>query len=147
MAMSWDWKTEGFAAPPTLTVARGGERLYRAWGGRSEIVANPNRKGACYSLDRARTRKEAEILYAIAEWGNSFWQLTTFEVPHGIPMWMGRVDPGDYSLVGLAHSGSQVFIQTPYTMDLKPVETVPLLNDLGGGWVHTGRLPDERLKQ
>ena len=138
MSLSWDWNEEGFTAPPTLTIAKGGERVYRAFGGASTVFGKPGRKGLCFSFDRARSRREAEGLYSIAEWGNSFWRIATFEVPKGIPMWVGRVHPGDFHQHSLHHTGTQIFIQNPWTMRLVAVNTTPLLNDLPG-WVHTGR--------
>jgi hypothetical protein len=139
MSSSWDWHEEGFAAPPTLTIAKGGERVYRAFGGAATVFGKPGRKGVCFSFDRARSRREAERLYSVAEWGNSFWRIATFEVPKGTPMWVGRVHPGDSHVHRLDQIGTQIFIQNPWAMHLALLGTAPLLNDLAGGWVHTGR--------
>ncbi|HEX2554782.1 MAG TPA: hypothetical protein VHL98_13865 [Microvirga sp.] len=129
--MNFDWKAEGFAAAPVLTTATGTERLYRAWGGTSTQLGNPKGKGVCFSFDRARTRAEAELLYAVMEWNNGVMRLTEFSVPKGLPLWVGRVDPGDRR-AALGHaSGSQVFVERGYVKSVIPGATTTLTNDLG----------------
>ena len=142
--LRWHWGREGFAAPPKLEISRGGELLYRAWGGRSVPLGNTNRAGVCFTRDRARTRAEAELLYSIAEWGNSFWLLTIYEVPAAIPMWVGRVDPGDCHPT-LRAAGTQVFIESRHARSLRAIDTVRLVDDLGGRWIHTRAHPPSRL--
>jgi hypothetical protein len=140
--MNFDWQENGFVAPPSLKTAEGTEKLYRAWGG------NPRRKwgnqdlpGVCFSLDRACSRRQAEMLYSVMEYQNPVHFLTEFAVPKKMLFWSGKVHPGDpRALLGNV-SGNQILIERAYLTLVKEVSTVPLVDDIGAHVVYSGRLP------
>ena len=140
--MNFDWQKEGFADTPVLRPATGAEHLYRAWGGdESRILGNTDRNGVCFSLDRASSRWDAERLYSIMEYQNPVRWTTEFRTPIGIPLWVGRVHPGDDVRAVLGRfSGRQVFIERPYVPLLKVVSTDLLIDDLGQYSTYYGRL-------
>lgn len=139
--MNFDWHKEGFAEPPVLRPATGAERLYRAWGGKKEwMLGNENGVGVCYSLDRASSRWDAERLSSVMEWQNPVRWITEFKTLLGLPLWVGRVHPGDDVRAVLGRfSGSQVFIERPYVPLLKVVSTDLLIDDLGQYSTYYGR--------
>lgn len=139
--MNFDWKAEGFESLPTLGSATGDERLYRAWGDPKFKLGNPDRDGVCYSLDRASSRWEAEMLYAVMEYQNSVWYLTEFSIPKDLPIWVGKVHPGDPRAVLGSVSGRQVLIERAYVKSVKVGATTPLQNDLDRSVVFGGRVP------
>jgi hypothetical protein len=133
---TFDWKEEGFKSQPVPTVASGQERLYRAWGQGSTKLGNPTRAGVCFSLDRAKSRWDAERLYSVMEWNNAVYSITEFSVPKGTPMWIGVVDPGDMRAALGSSFGRQVFIERGYLKGLKENSTARLSDDLGGNEFH-----------
>jgi hypothetical protein len=140
--MNFSWHENGFAAPPALVLSTGTERLYRAWGGHpSHKWGNNDRSGVCFSLDRAFSRWHAEQLFAVMEYQNPVRHLSEFSVPGRLPLWVGRVHPGDFRAVLGKVSGSQVFIERAYLHLLTEVATTDLLDDLGKYYVFAGRRP------
>ena len=132
MNQTFSWQAEGFAAPPVPVVATGKERVYRAWGGTSTQLGNPNQPGVCFSFDRAASRYEAELLYSVMEWGNAVIRLTEFSIPKDTPIWVGKVDPGDRRAALGSFSGSQIYILRAYIKDLSALGTTILTDDLHG---------------
>jgi hypothetical protein len=142
MAMRFDWHANGFQSCPTLVSAAGTERLFRAWGGDpSRKWGNTNLPGVCFSLDRATSRWHAEMRYAVMEYFNPVRYLTEFSVPHGVPLWVGKVHPGDSRAVLGRISGSQAFIQRQYLHLVAELKTTELPNDLGAGYLYSGKRP------
>lgn len=140
--MEFDWKVNGFAAPPVPGLAKGNEKLYRAWGGYpGRKWGNKDLPGVCFSLDRAESRWQAEMLYSVMEYQNPVWHLTEFSVPKDAPLWIGKVHPGDPRAIFGNISGSQVLIARAYVHFVKEVETTTLRNDLGSSVVYTGKMP------
>ena len=135
----FSWKEEGFLNPPARKVSKGVERIYRAWGGHSGKKGTLARPGVCFSTVKPSSRREAEKLFALFEWGNSCLKLTEFRVPAGTVMWTGTVDPGDARLQNPA--GPQIFIENPAAQGVVEIRTSDLVGDLGGAWVHTGIMP------
>jgi hypothetical protein len=133
-----NWRGLGFVAAPIRSLATGAERVYRVHGGATQSHGKPGGQGVFFSWQRPRRRWEAERLFAIAEWGNALLHVSTFTVPEGTPMWIGRVDPGDSYQPGWGATGSQVYVQNPWAMRMVRVEVPPLLDDMRGVWVHTG---------
>lgn len=140
--MNFDWKANGFAEAPIPKLATGSERLYRAWG------SNPKRKwgntdlpGVCFSLDKAGSRWEAEMLYSVMEYQNPVRFLTEFTISKDAPFWFGRVDPGDPRALMGNVSGSQVFVERAYLVLVREGATTELRNDLGYNDVYTGKRP------
>ena len=140
--MGFKWQDEGFAAVPVPSVATGQEKLYRAWGGDpNRKRGNSDRPGVCFSLDRASTRQQAELLYSVMEYKNPVRHLTQFSVPKGTPIWKGRVDPGDRRAALGSFSGNQVFIERAYLKGVQEVTTADLQDDLGPWFLHGGPSP------
>jgi hypothetical protein len=145
----FDWKAYGFSAPPRLVVSDG-RPLFRVWGGTSLERGNENGRGVFFSFARPSSRFEAERLFAVAEFGNACTFVSQFDVPPGIPMFVGNVDPGDDVHPALAAAGEQVFIQNPWAQRLVRVGPANRLeNDLGGAWIYSGpktREPEKGAK-
>lgn len=139
--MNFDWDEEGFSAPPVLSPATGKETLYRAWGDYSTKWGNTDRPGVCFSLDRAKSRVDAERLYSVMEHGNPVIWITEFSVEKNTPLWIGKVAPGDRRAHLGGYSGNQVYIERPDLGHVREAATDPLRNDLGGAYVYTQRLP------
>jgi hypothetical protein len=140
--MRFDWRKEGFMAPPVPRVTCGSEKLYRAWGGDPKRKrGNTERPGVCFSLDRANTRWIAEHLYSVMEYHNLVRYISEFSIPKNIPIWEGKVDPGDLRAVLGGGSGSQVYIERAYIKNVKEVATELLQDDLGATVVYSGRMP------
>ncbi len=140
MAMRLDWHANGFQACPTLVAATGTERLFRAWGGNpSRKWGNTDLPGVCFSLDQAASRWHAELLYSVMEYFNPVRYLTEFSVPRGVPLWVGKVHPGDSRAVLGRISGSQALVQREYLRLVSEVQTTELPNDLGSAFLYSGR--------
>lgn len=133
-----NWLGLGFQDPPTRSSALGGERLFRVHGGAARRLGTAGGRGVFFSLDRPRSRREAERLFAVAEYGNALLYLSEFRVPTGTPMWLGRVHPGDAPMPGWNRGGSQVFVEQPWAMHVLCVATTRLSDDMPGVWVHWG---------
>lgn len=132
--MHWNWRAEGFTAPPLTAVAPPGLRLYRAWGGASTKTGNPQRPGVCLSTQRPTTRAEAERLFAAWEWGNSCLWRTEFRVVPGTRIHIGHADPGQVldATLRSAVPGVQVLVENPVHGKLVEVLTMRLIDDLRG---------------
>ena len=109
---TWNWRDEGFIAPPTAVPSPPRLRIYRIWGGTSTELGGVKRPGVCFSFHAPATRREAERLFSVWEWGNSCSHISTFEVESGVTLFIGKVHPGDFYQHGLGATGSQVFIET-----------------------------------
>jgi hypothetical protein len=138
--MNWNWRDEGFRAEPKRVPAPAGLRLYRAWGGTSEMMGRPSRPGVCFSTQKPDTRSEAERLFSAWEWGNSCLWLTAFRVIGRVELYVGAVHPGHYVDPQLSdpRSGVQVFIENPVHGKLVEVQTMRLADDLGDRHVLPG---------
>ena len=146
--MFFSWRANGFKYMPTLDLADGTERLYRAWGGHEgRKWGNKDLPGVCFSLDRAESRWDAEALYAVMEYQNPVLFITEFSVAAGTPIWLGIVDPGDQRALLGEHSGSQVLIERAYLNCVREGPTTPLRNDLRRSFVYTGVLPAHHAKR
>ena len=141
LKVPFDWREEGFAAPPFRAFAFGNEKLYRAWGGDPKRKwGNTDRAGVCFSLDQALTRREAERMYAVMEYGNPVRFITQFALQAGTPFWSGIVDPG---LLG-GRSATQAYVERahlPPAWGVKEVADRPLKDDLGPFFIYAGRMP------
>jgi hypothetical protein len=111
------------------------------WGGRSREKGGADRAGVCFSFDRPRSRWEAEMLFAVVEYGNAVLRLSELLAPPGTPLWVGTVDPGDPRALFGRSFGTQVFIENPRAQALFVKSTCLLPDDFGGAWVHQGREP------
>lgn len=146
--MMFSWKDNGFKDAPSPALAKGTERLYRAWGGDPQRKwGNRDLVGVCFSLDRAESRWEAEALYAVMEYRNPVLFITEFSIDMDTPVWLGTVDPGDPRALLGQHSGSQVMVERAYLGGVHAGITKPLRNDLELAWVYTGRLPEHYGKK
>jgi hypothetical protein len=129
----WNWHTEGFKFPPSEVRSPRQLTLYRVWGGTASEIGNPARPGVCLSFEAPTTRREAEGLFSVWEWGNSCRYVTTFQVAAGATIFVGRAHPGDFYQSGLGAPGSQVFIETAEMRRFvrKSGSAKELLNDMG----------------
>jgi hypothetical protein len=109
---SWDWREEGFQSVPAKLVTPRQIKVYRVWGGTASETGNPTRPGVCFAFENPRTRREAERLFSIWEWGNNCTYVTAFEVQAGTTLFIGKAHPGDFYQSGIGALGSQVFIET-----------------------------------
>lgn len=107
-----DWQRAGFAFPPQEIRVPQRIRLYRVWGGGSLETGAPSAPGVFLSFDAPQTRREAEGLFAVWEYGNDCRFLTVFEISAGATIFVGKVHPGDYCQSALGVTGSQVFLAT-----------------------------------
>lgn len=130
---NWNWRAEGFASEPTGVVLRGPVTLYRVWGGMSTELGSPTRPGVCFSLEQPRTRREAEELFSVWEWGNACRFVSRFQVWPSATIFVGQAHPGDFHDHGLGEPGSQVFIEIDDVRRfVQRIGTpVSLLDDLG----------------
>jgi len=140
---SWNWRDEGFIAPPRVVTTARQLTLYRVWGGTARESGSPARPGVCMSFERPKTRREAERLSALFEWGNTCRYLTRFDVAAGATLFVGMVHPGDFHSSGLGPPGSQVFIETAQMQRFarKVGQGVELVNDMGRHVVIPNRDP------
>jgi hypothetical protein len=132
------WKDLGFSAPPQAIVSHG-RRLYRVWGGSSLEKGDAAKAGAFFSFARPASRRHAERLFAIVEYGNACTHVSEFDVPLGTPMLVGPVDPGDDVIPDLADAGEQVFVPNPWAQWMtRAGPAMRLHDDFGGAWVYSG---------
>ena len=130
--MNFDWHAHGFKHRPHSTLSLGCERLFRAWGGSPRRKwGNNSLPGVCFSLDRAKSRSEAEDLYAVMEWQNPVRYLTEFSIP---------CDPR--AILGGSY-GSQVFVERAFLYLVRELNTSVLDDDLSGKEVYSGKLPSK----
>ena len=108
----WNWHEEGFAAPPMRVKTARPVALNRVWGGNASEMGNPARPGVCYSFEAPTTRREAEGLFSVWEWGNQCRFITPFCIAAGSTIFVGRAHPGDFYQSFLGAPGSQVFVET-----------------------------------
>jgi len=144
---SWNWRDEGFWSAPVAVVATRPANLYRVWGGTSSEAGSPHRPGICLSFHAPKTRKEAEGLFSVFEWGNACRFATRFEVAAGATLYIGKAHPGDYYHSGWGHPGSQVFIELAQFQRLarKIGQATNLIDDLKGYTVVPNRDPGRKL--
>lgn len=128
-----DWHGAGFAFPPHEIKVSRPVRLYRVWGGNSVESSAPGKPGVFLSFEAPRTRREAEGLFAVWEYGNDCRFITTFGLTAGAKIFVGKVHPGDYYQSGLGAPGSQVFIATAEMQRFgrKIGTATALANDMG----------------
>lgn len=132
--LNWNWHEAGFLFPPIPVTTSGVTTVYRVWGGISLEEGDGRKPGVCMSFQAPSTRREAESLFAILEYGNAARFVTTFLVAPGATIFVGMVHPGDLFQSGLGPPGSQVFIETPVMQRfvLKVGQHRVLTNDLVG---------------
>ena len=140
---SWNWPAEGFKFPPVRVTNGCHLTLYRVWGGASSEMGNPTRPGVCLSFEAPHTRREAEELFSVWEWGNTCSNITEFGVSAGATLFIGKVHPGDFYQSQLGPLGSQVFIETAMirTHVRKQGSARPLKDDMGNHIVVPNRDP------
>jgi hypothetical protein len=107
----WNWRDEGFLTQPIALPVLSGVVVYRVWGGTATETGSPTRPGVCFSFEKSTTRRKAEGLLAVWEWGNACRFVTTFEILPGATIFIGRVHPGDFYQSGLGAPGSQIFVE------------------------------------
>lgn len=131
---SWKWHEKGFLYPPTAVLLTLPVRLFRAWGGTSKEEAGSDSDGMFLSFDRPSSRREAEALFAVFEWGNSCEFLTTFKVIAGTVIHVGDVHPGDRRAHVGTVAGSQVFIERSQIKGRVTIDgpRITLVNDMNG---------------
>lgn len=136
---TWDWREEGFLASPTCVEIAITCRLQRIWGGRANEMGTEGRPGVCLTFELPKSRRHAEGLLAIFEWGNNAQFITTFELLPGARLFVGRVDPGDFHVSALGVPGSQVFVEmADFKRYARKVgDHRPLVNDMGYHFVVT----------
>lgn len=139
----WSWRAEGFQCEPAKVVARRTLKVYRVWGGTASELGHPARPGVCFSFDVPRSRRDAEKLFAVWEWGNTCANITPFEVAAGATLFVGKAHPGDAYQSGLGAPGSQVFIEMSEVRHRvrKLGAAMPLANDMGVHLVIPNRDP------
>ena len=133
--MTWHWHEEGFLQPPRITQATTAQHVYRVWGGTATKLGNPSRPGLCLSGQKPMSRRDAERLFSVWEWGNSCLWVTTFELVAGTTLFVGQVHPGEWEAPALTSSGEQIFIEQPVREKVREVATERLRDDLDGGWI------------
>ena len=145
----FDWKALGFTSAPRVVIADG-RRLFRVWGGTSLERGDPGSRGVFFSFQCPASQREAERLFAIAEFGNACTFVTEFDVLPGTLMFVGSVDPGDDVHPSLEGAGEQVFIRNPWARRLVRVGSASRLErDTGGAWIYSGpktREPEKGTK-
>lgn len=108
----WNWRAEGFLQPPSLVTTSRRLALFRVWGGTASEMGSPSRPGVCMSFHQPKSRREAEGLYSVFEWGNTCRFVTPFLLLPGARLYVGKAHPGDFYNAGLGNPGSQVFVET-----------------------------------
>jgi hypothetical protein len=109
------------------------------WGGTSLERGDWHGRGVFFSFQIPPSRRHAERLFAIVEFGNACLFVSEFDVPPGTPMFAGPVDPGDDVHPSLVEAGEQVFVPNPWARRLVQVgPAARLVDDLGGAWVYSG---------
>lgn len=129
-----NWQSFGFRQAPQLAHAGSNgvpDTLYRVWGNTSAECGNPNSPGVIFTFDQAVTRKQAEILFAVGEYGNGLIWVTEFRVASGTPLWIGQVDPGHGGALLGPPPGSQVFIERLHMLQVRRGPRRRLVDDLG----------------
>lgn len=140
--MNFDWKSNGFKDQPAPALAKGTEKLYRAWGGHpGRKWGNKDLPGVCFSFDKAISRWEAEELYSVMEYQHPVFYITEFSIEKNTPIWIGIVHPGEPGAVLGNRSGSQVLVERAYLQCVCEGETSTMRNDLGRYFVYSGKLP------
>jgi hypothetical protein len=135
--LRWNWSNEGFKFEPRRILLRRPIDVYRVWGGSSSEEGNSRVAGVCYCFEQPTSRKEAEGLTSVWEWGNACRFITPFRIEAGATIYIGRVHPGDYYDHGLGAPGSQVFVEqqerSRFVRRVGPPRN--LINDLGPYYV------------
>jgi hypothetical protein len=141
----WSWQRDaGFMGAPTFYRLSSPLLVYRVWGGSSAEIGSPRARGVCFSAQKPRTRSQAERLFAIWEYGNATWYVSTFKVLPGATVFVGRVDPGAFNQAG-RFSPTQIFLMAPQVRLFvrKVGSAVRLLNDVPGHLVVPNRAPGQ----
>jgi len=143
----WNWQDEGFARPPTRVKTAHPVTLHRVWGGTASEMGNPTRPGVCFSFIAPKTRREAEGLFSVWEWGNQCRFVTSFDVTAGSTIFIGQAHPGDFYQSFLGTPGSQVFVEIAdlHTSVRRLGPAKELVNDMGPFTVVPNRDPGKRL--
>lgn len=143
---NWDWQAEGFKSPPAKVKILRSLTLYRVWGGIASEMGSSARPGVCLSFDSPKTRRKAEGLFSVWEWGNTCQRVTVFEVAAGATIFIGKAHPGDFYQSGMGVPGSQVFIETAQMRSYarKTGPSKELVNDMGQYTVVPNKDPKHR---
>jgi hypothetical protein len=136
--MRWNWRDEGFGSEPRSVTLHKPARIFRVWGGQASKAGSPHRAGVCFSMQKPLSRKWAERLFSVWEWGNACIWVTTFDVKPGTTLFVGSVDVGDAAPDLADRRGVQVFIENPVAGTLREIVTERLTHDLDAGWVFVG---------
>ena len=143
----WNWRDEGFFMIPVAERVSKRFEAYRVWGGTSTEAGNPEGHGVCLTLEKPTTRRQAEGLLSVWEWGNACRFVTTFEVLPGANIFVGRVHPGDNYHAGLGSPGSQIFVEGALQVNPLIRKTglrQPLIDDVGPYFIVPNRDPKKR---
>ena len=135
---TWNWRDEGFATEPRRETVTEKVRVFRVWGGRSSKMGSPHRLGVCFSAQKPISKKWAELLFSLWEWGNDCTWVTEFEVQPGTSLYIARVDIGSAAPDLEDRRGVQVFIENPVAGRVKEIATERLNHDLDAGWLFSG---------
>ena len=141
------WYDEGFLMKPVAqTVSRRFE-AYRVWGGISTETGSRTRRGVCLTFKKPASRRQAEGLLAVWEWGNACRFTTAFEILPGATIFVGWVRPGHNDDASLGAPGSQIFVegtleQNPFIRKIGLKQ--PLVDDVGPYFIVPNRDPKLR---
>jgi hypothetical protein len=139
--VTWSWVNEGFKFQPKRILLRRPVEVYRVWGGSSSENGNSRGAGVCYCFEQPKSRKEAEGLTSVWEWGNACSYITPFRIAAGPQIFIGRVHPGDYYDHGMGVPGSQIFVEqqqhSRFVRRIGPPRK--LVDDLGSYYVIPSR--------
>ena len=109
------WADLGFACAPEQKISRAaGFKVYRAWGGASTEWGT-----GYFSLEKPVSVLDAELRFNIADWGNQVHFVSSFQIPEGVPYFIGRIAHG---LRDLSRQGTQVYVE-PRWVSLVRLET------------------------
>ena len=139
----WNWRHEGFQFAPQRVRVMQPLMLYRVWGGTATEMGDPSRAGVCLAFERPYSRRQAEGLFSVWEWGNACRFVTQFQVLAGATIFVGRVHPGDFYDNGLGAPGSQVFVEADQVKRCmrKIGASFTLSDDLGSSVIVPNRDP------
>ncbi len=115
-----DWKSKGFADMPIRRISpEDGLLLYRAWGGTSGEWGS-----GFFSLEKPSSVLDAELRFNIADWGNQIHFVTTFRLKGGFEYFVGPVAHGKFDL---SKTGTQIYLKSPFVIQLERVGTFDTL--------------------
>jgi hypothetical protein len=140
---SWNWHDEGFKFDPKRVQLRPPLNVCRVWAGISSEMGSDSRPGVCFSFEQPKSRKEAEGLSSVWEWGNTCRSITPFRIEAGATIFVGKVHPGDFCDHGLGSPGSQIFVErnqiSRFVRKIGPASK--LVDDLGANNIVPHRDP------